>query len=182
MLAANGDIAEARAAFMPRISLSARGLLQTISLSGPLSSGSMIGFDLLGPIFGRGRLRGNLDFVSGRQMEAVELYRETILTALAETEDAMSASLLAREREMLIGQIAEEARLTARLARIQYIGGEADLQRVLDAEQQLSAAEDAAAIARQECLEASIDIFSAIGGAPLRTAGSAPWAWSSRSR
>lgn len=167
VLAANGDIAEARAAFMPRISLSARGLLQTISLTGPLSSGSLIGLDLLGPIFDRGRLRGNLEFVSGRQMEAVELYRETMLTALAETEDAMSASLLAREREVLIGQIVEEARLTARLARIQYIGGEADLQRVLDAEQLLSAAEDAASIARQERLEASIDIFRAIGGAPV---------------
>ena len=166
MLAANGDIAEARAAFMPRISLSARGLLQTISLTGPLSSGSSIGLDLLAPIFDRGRLRGNFEFVSGRQMEAVELYRETMLTALAETEDAMSASLLAREREVLIGQIVEQAALTARLARLQYIGGEADLQRVLDAEQLLSAAEDAAAIARQERLETSIDIFRAIGGAP----------------
>lgn len=176
MLAANGDIAEARAAFMPRISLSARGLLQTISLTGPLSSGSSIGLDLLGPIFDRGRLRGNLEFVSGRQMEAVELYRETMLAALAETEDAMSASLLAREREVLIGQIVEEARLTARLARIQYIGGEADLQRVLDAEQYLNAAEDAAAIARQERLEASIDIFRAIGGAPVasQNAGALP--------
>lgn len=172
MLAANGDIAEARTAFMPRISLSARGLLQTISLTGPLNSGSSIGLDLLGPIFDRGRLRGNLEFVSGRQMEAVEFYRKTMLTALAETEDAMSASLLAREREVLIGQIVEEARLTARLARIQYIGGEADLQRVLDAEQLLSAAEDAAAIARQERLEASIDIFRTIGGAPNVADGS----------
>ena len=172
MLAASGDITEARAAFLPRLSLSARGLLQTISLTGPLSSGSSIGLDLLGPIFDRGRLRGNLEFVSGRQMEAVELYRETMLTALAETEDAMSASQLAREREVLIGQIVEQAALTARLARLQYIGGEADLQRVLDAEQLLSAAEDAAAIVRQERLEASIDIFRAIGGAPAVTADS----------
>lgn len=167
MLAANADIAEARAAFIPRISLSARGLLQAVSLTGPLSSSTTIGLDLLAPIFDRGRLRGNLDFVAGRQMEAAELYRATILTALADTEDAMSANLRSGERAGLLTLVVDEARLTARLARLQYLGGEADLQYVLDAEQLLSAAEDAAAVAYQERLEAGIDLFLAMGGSPL---------------
>lgn len=167
MLAANGDIAEARAAFMPRISLSARGLLQAASLAGPLSSGGSIGIDLLGPIFDRGRLRGNLEVAAGQQMESVALYRETILTALAETEDAMSANQRSGERAMLLAQVVEEARLTARLARLQYLGGEVDLQYVLDAEQLLSASEDAAAVALQERLEAGIDLYLAMGGAPV---------------
>ncbi len=179
MLAANGDIAEARAAFMPRISLSARGLVQALSLTGPLSSGSSIGLDLLGPIFDRGRLHGNLEFVSGRQMESVALYRETILIALADTENAMSASLRAGERSVLLAQVVDEARRTARLARLQYLGGEVDLQYVLDAEQLLSASEDAAAVARQEQLEAGIDLFLAMGGAPL---SSEPVALLARSR
>lgn len=169
MLAANGDIAEARAAFMPRISLSARGLVQALSLTGPLSSASSIGLDLLGPIFDRGRLHGNLEFVSGQQMESVALYRETILVALADTENAMSASLRAGERAVLLAQVVDEARRTARLARLQYLGGEVDLQYVLDAEQLLSASEDAAAVARQEQLEAGIDLFLAMGGAPAFT-------------
>ena len=168
LFAANGDVAQARAAFLPRINLSARALLQTISLTGPLGSGSSIGLDILGPIFNRGRLRGNLEVNAARQLEAAELYRETILIALAEVEDALSAGINAGGRETLILQIIDEARITARLARLQYVGGEADLQRVLDAEQLLSAAEDAAAIARQERLEANIDMFRAIGGPALR--------------
>ena len=167
MLAANGDIAEARAAFLPRISLSARGLLQAVSLTGPLSSGTSVGLDLLGPIFDRDRLRGNLEVTAGQQWESVALYREVILVALAETEDALSASLRSGERALLLAQVVEEARLTARLARLQYLGGEVDLQYVLDAEQLLSASEDAAAIARQERLEAGIDLYSAIGGSPV---------------
>lgn len=172
MLAANADIAEARAAFMPRISLSARGLLQAVSLTGPLNSGSSIGLDLLAPIFDRGRLHGNLDFVSGRQMEAVNLYRASILTALAEVEDAMSATRLSGERVDLLTEVVNEARVTARLARLQYLGGEVDLQYVLDAEQLLSAAEDAAVVGQQERLEASIDLFLAMGGSPVSGGGS----------
>ena len=164
LAAADGDVAQARAAFLPRINLSARTLLQTISLTGPLSSGSSIGLDILGPIFNRGRLRGNLAVNAARQLEAAELYRESILIALAEVEDALSAGVNAGGRELLISQIVDEAQITARLARLQYIEGEADLQQVLDAEQLLSAAEDAAAIARQDRLEANIDLFRAIGG------------------
>ncbi len=167
MLAANGDIAQARAAFMPRINLSARGLLQAVSLTGPLSSSSSIGLDLLAPIFDRGRLRGNLELVAGQQAELAELYRETILTALAETEDAMSATLRSAERARLLAEVVEEARLTARLARLQYLGGEVDLQYVLDSEQLLSSAEDAAAVGNQERLEAAIDLYLAIGGPAL---------------
>jgi outer membrane protein TolC len=65
-------------------------------------------------------------------------------------------------------EVVAEARLTARLARVQYIGGEADLQWVLEAERRLIQAEDSSAIARQERLEAAIDLFKAMGGSPLR--------------
>jgi outer membrane protein TolC len=64
--------------------------------------------------------------------------------------------------------VVEEARLTARLVRLQYIGGEVDLQWVLDAQQRLTQAEDSRAIARQERLEAAIDLYKAMGGSALR--------------
>jgi NodT family efflux transporter outer membrane factor (OMF) lipoprotein len=168
--AAGGDVAQARAAFFPRIRLSASALGQAASLSGPLSSTFAIGADLLAPIFNRGRLRANLEFAAGRQEESVELYRQVLLTSLAEVEDALSAVERSQAREALLIAVVEEARLTARLARLQYMEGEADLQRVLDAEQRLTEAEDARAIALQERLEAVIDLFKAMGGAPSQSA------------
>lgn len=167
ILAANGDVQAARAAFFPRISLSARGLLELATLGGALQSGRSLGADILAPIFGRGRLQGEFDFATGRQREAAETYRRTLLSALAEVEDAMSASAASRERETILESIVAEARITARLARLQYVGGEADLVQVLDAEQLLSEAEDAAIVSRLERLEAAIDLYRAMGGNAL---------------
>ena len=162
--AAGGDVAQARAAFFPRLRLSASGLVQAASFGGPLASLLSIGADLLAPIFNRGALHGEFDGASARQRETVELYRRELLTALAEVENALSAGRRSEEREALILQILEEARLTSRLARLSYIEGEADLQQVLDAESLLVQAEDARALVLQQRLEAAIDLFRATGG------------------
>lgn len=163
--AAGGDVQQARAAFFPRLSLSASALGQAASLSGPLGTTLSLGSSLLAPIFNRGRLRANLELMGARQVESVELYRQNLLTALAEVENGLSAVDHARAREALLAEIVDEARQTARLARIQYLEGEADLQRLFDAQQRLSEAEDARAVVAQERLEAAINLFQSLGGA-----------------
>lgn len=163
--AAGGDVSAARAAFFPRIRLSARGISQTL-LGGPLNSAYTIGADLLAPIFDRGRLRGNLEFAAGQQAESVAVYRQVLLTSLAEVENAMSAVSRGAERAAITEDIVTQARETARLARLQYMEGDADLQRLFDAEQRLIESEDARLIAIQERLEAAIDLFKALGGVP----------------
>ena len=162
--AAGGDVDAARRAFFPQIVINASALGEAASLSGPVAATFSLGAGLLAPIFDRNRLSGNLQLAAGRQVESVELYRLVLLTSLAETENALSAVERARAREELLLQIVEEARLTARLARLQYMEGETDLQSLFDAEQRLVAAEDARAIAHQERLEAAIDLFKAMGG------------------
>ncbi|HEX8216402.1 MAG TPA: TolC family protein, partial [Allosphingosinicella sp.] len=164
--AAEGDVAQARAAFLPRLRLSASALGQAATLGGPIGATLSIGADLLAPIFNRRRLRGELGVAAADQAESVELYRGALLTALAEAENGLSAIVHSRARETLLIDIVEEARTTARLARLQYLEGEADLQRVLDAEQLLVRAEDARAMALQERLDAAIDLYKALGGAP----------------
>jgi len=162
--AAEGDVAQARAAFLPRLRLSASGLGQAATLAGPLGATLAAGADLLAPIFNRGRLKGDLNVAAATQVESVELYRKALLTALGEAEDALTAVERTHQRETLLIEIVEEARTTARLARRQYIEGEADLARVLDAEHLLVQAEDARALAMQERLDAAIDLFKAMGG------------------
>jgi len=162
--AAGGDVQQARAAFFPRITLSASALGRAASLSGPLTSAVGIGAGLLAPIFSRGQLRANLELTGGRQVESVELYRQTLLTALAEVENALSAVDHARARQALLEEIVEQAQLTSRLAHIQYLEGEADLQRLFDAQQRLSEAEDARAVVSQERLEAAINLYQSLGG------------------
>ena len=164
--AASGDVGRARAAFFPRLRLGASGLGQAAALGGPLGATLAIGADLLAPIFDRGRLNGELAFAGAAQRESVETYRGALLDALREAEDGLTAAVEARARHVLLGDILGEARTTARLARLQYVEGDADLQTVLDAERRLVAVEDALAVATQERLEASIDLYRAMGGNP----------------
>lgn len=166
--AAGGDVRAARAAFYPRLTLSSRGLSQAAVLGGPLSTLFSTGAGLLAPIFDRGRLRGNLEFAGGQQAESVALYRQALLNCLADVENAISAVNRSGERAEITEQIVAGARETARLARLQYLEGDADLQRLFDAEQRLIESEDARLIVIQERLEAAIDLFKALGGMPAQ--------------
>lgn len=164
--AAEGDVEAARRAFLPRLRINAGALGQAATLAGPVGATLSIGADLLAPIFNRGRLRADLGVATAAQTETVELYRGALLTALGEVENALAAVAAARAREALLGDIVAEAAITSRLARRQYLEGEADLQWVLDAEGLLVRAEDARAVALQERLEAAIDLYKALGGLP----------------
>jgi len=162
--AASGDIDQARRAFLPSLRLSASALGQAATLSGPIGATLSIGAGLLAPIFDRGRLNGRLYSATASQHESVELYRKALLTALGEAEDALASVEESRSRQLLIDRIVEEARVTARLARLQYLEGEADLRDVLDADRLLVQAEDARALSVQERINAAIDLYEAVGG------------------
>ena len=163
--AANGDVARARAAFLPSLRISAGSLIGTGG-GGPLGFALSAGAGLLAPIFDGGRRRGALLTAGGAQVESVERYRRTLLTALGEAEDALTGIEQGRVRGDLLAGTMTVARTTARLARRQYVEGAADLQTVLNAERAALDVEDAAAVARQDRLNAAIDLFRALGGRP----------------
>lgn len=164
--AARGDVAAARAAFLPNLTLSATGLGQAATLTGPFGATLAAGASLLAPIFDGGRLRGQYAFANAAQVESVELYRRNLLAALRETEDALAAARQSQERHALLEQITADATTTARLRRLQFIEGDADLRDVLDAQRLLVQAEDARVVATQERMNAAIDLYRAMGGSP----------------
>ncbi len=166
--AAKGDVAQARAAFLPQINISMQGLLETAT-SSPLGKSLNIGSSLLAPIFSRGRLESALQFAAAVQVEVVEQYRQKILAALAEVEDARGAGQRSAERAKLLDAIVNEARLTARLANVRFIEGEEDLLSVLDAQTSLSDAEDAQVIGWQERLFSQIALYRSMGGYSARS-------------
>lgn len=161
--ASKGDVRAARAAFFPSIGISAQGLLADVS-GGLLTKSVTIGAAVLAPIFNRGQLRSNLKVTQADQAIAVEEYRATVLAALSEVENLRKTKAAARERAVLLGTIIDEARLTARLARAQYIEGQEDLLTQIDAEQLLANAEDAQVVSLQERLLTQIALYRAMGG------------------
>ena len=164
--AARGDVDVARAAFAPSLRLSTGALTQSAAVAGPFGFTLTAASSLLAPIFSGGRLKGSLEAASARQRESVARYRQALLVALKEGSDALAAEELGRERDAILGHAIGDARRTASLARRQYLEGAADLTAVLDAERGAVLIEDEAALARADRLNAAIDVYRALGGAP----------------
>lgn len=164
--AARGDVDQARAAFKPSLKLSASALGQAATLAGPFGATLSLTGGLIAPIFQGGRLRSQLEGASASQRESVALYRQALLTALAEGNNALAAIDGTERRVMILAGAISDARSTTVLARRQYIEGEADLGTVLDAQRSQIAVEDSYALAREERLIAAIDLYKALGGTP----------------
>jgi len=167
LAAANANVAVARAALLPGISLTASaGLASDVLfyfLSAPTAA-LAIGASLMQPIFDGGRLRAQVDVAASRERELVENYRKAILAALADVESALAAASRSEAQEALQEQVLVQARRALRLAEIRYREGADDLLSVLDAQRTLFQAEDQLAQLHLARLQASVGLFKALGG------------------
>ena len=145
LAAATADIGVATADLYPRFSLTGQPAMVSTELSSLLDWGSRnysVGAGLVWPLLNGGRVRANIGVADERQAQALLAYRQQVLRALQDVEDALSryAGDQARLAELEAGaKAAREARI---LAGYRYRGGVADYTPVLLAEQQQIAAED----------------------------------------
>lgn len=167
LIAAHADIGAARAAFFPRITLTAFVGSASDQLSGLFDAGtgawSFVPHLVL-PIFDGGRNRANLALSEVRKDLEVAAYEKTIQSAFREVADALVA------RGALDEQVAAQDRLRAAqaerlaLADQRYRGGVASYLDVLDAQRELFDAEQALVQARQLRLTNAIGLYRALGG------------------
>lgn len=167
LAAANANVAVARAALLPSISLSgsaglASGVL--INFLNAPTAAFALGASVLQTIFDGGRLRGQVDVATSRERELVENYRRAVLAGLADVESALAAGSRTADQEALQVKVVEEGRISLRLAEVRYREGADDLLTLLDAQRTLFQAEDQLAQTRLARLQASIGLFKALGG------------------
>lgn len=160
LVSANFDVGVARAAFFPRLTLSAGVGLSAASGLSPASAAA----SLLAPIFEGGRLRGQLQLDRARREELIATYRQTILTALQDVEDALSAISGTAAQEQLGAGGAFSADQATSLALTQFRAGSADYLTVLTTEQAQFQAKDVLAQARLQHLQALVGLCRALGG------------------
>ena len=167
---ANANIGAARAAFLPRISLTGSfGFASTEldELFGNDGETWSFGPILSLPIFDAGRNEANLDLAVARRNIAVANYELTIQNAFREVADALAA------RRWLAAQIdaqrraLEAERERAELAELRYRNGVADYIEVLDAQRELFAAEQNLVATRQLQLSNAVALYVALGGGLL---------------
>lgn len=163
--ATNANVEAARAAFLPRIALTAGIGLASQSLLGLFSSGAWSFQPVLTlPLFDNGKTQGGLDLAQARQQIGVAEYEKTIQAAFREVSDLLSARA-SLERQMRAAAIAEQAqgrRLEIAQARHQI--GLAGYLDVLEAQRDLSGAQQNMVQVRRAQLETTVQLYKALGG------------------
>lgn len=170
--AANANIGAARAAFFPRISLTASAGTSSSALSGLFDAGSgawSFAPQLVLPIFDGGRNRGNLDMAEVRKNLAIVDYEKAIQVAFREVSDALVArGLLDLQIEAQAAvKDAEAERL--KLSEARFSNGIASSLDVLDAQRESFSAEQSLVQVELLRLTNAIDLYRALGGGALET-------------
>lgn len=164
---AAADLAAARAAVLPGVQLSARaGSLATspARLFDPGTGFATLGLDLLATIFDGGRLAGRVALSRERQRELVENYRQAVLSAYRDSEDARAAVEHLASQEAALAEARQHAAEAYRLAEIRFNAGATDYLAVLDAQRSQLAAESALLNVRFFRLSALTNLYRALGG------------------
>jgi outer membrane protein, multidrug efflux system len=168
--AAHADIAQARAAFFPSVTLTANGGVQNpavqaavITLAG-VGPSLTVGASLVQSIFNGGRLRAARDEATAKEEEMIAHYRSAALAALWDVEIALSAidhldSQAEAQQESL-----QQSEIGLASAQARYQAGSGDFLTVLDAERTLIAAREQMTQYRLAKLQAAVGLCKALGG------------------
>ena len=167
LIAANANIGAARAAFLPRITLTGSAGTASRTLSGLFDAGSGAwSFQpaLTLPLFDAGRISANVDIAEARKIIAVAEYEKTIQQAFREVSDLLNA------REKLAEQLAaQQANAGAqnqrlRLVEARYGADIANYLEVLDAQRESYAAQQGALQVQRTLLSTVAQLYKALAG------------------
>ncbi len=166
LIAANANIGAARAAFLPRITLTAGLGLASGALSGLFDGGGAWSFQpaLRLPLFDAGRTGANVDLAEARKVIAVAQYEKTIQQAFREVADLLAARkyLVEQLQGQEAAQKAQEQRL--RLAEARYQAGISSYLEVLDAQRETFSTQQATVATRRAWLTSAAQLYKALGG------------------
>lgn len=167
LIARNALIGAAKAAYFPSISLTALFGVASSSLSSLFSSGSQAwqyGGALSQPIFTGGLLAEQVEVAEAQQQQSLFAYQKTVQNAFREVNDALID--IDRTRAQLAAQRlqVQSLQVYADTARLRYDNGYTSYIEVLDAERSLFNAQLQYTQTQQTQLQASINLYKAMGG------------------
>jgi outer membrane protein, multidrug efflux system len=167
LIAANANIGAARAAFFPRISLTAGLGTASSHLSDLFSSGSW-GWTLAPqavlPIFDAGRNQAGLESARAGRELAVAQYEKAIQSAFREVADALAGRATLGEQLRAQQAQAEAENVRFRLADLRYRNGVASYLDLLDAQRALFIARQAVVQTRLAQLQNQVVLYKTLGG------------------
>lgn len=165
--AATAAIGMAKADFYPRIRLVGSAGLQSQGLEnfGYWSSRFFsIGPTMHLPIFEGGRLKSMLALSNAREQEAAVAYRQTVLRAWHEVDDALNAYVLVQRRNEQLTQAQQQSLVAYDVALRRYEEGADDYMKVLLAQRSLLASEMGLAENTSQISLDMVNLYKSLGG------------------
>jgi NodT family efflux transporter outer membrane factor (OMF) lipoprotein len=164
---ANANLAAARAALLPSISLTGSGGASSGTLTGivtnPLFSAS-VGISIAQTIFDAGRREAVTDEARAREQELLLAYRSTVITAFSEVETTLGSIANLDAQEMFQAEQVAQADMAFTIAQARYREGVDDFLIVLDSQRSLYSARDQLQQTRLAQLLALVALYKALGG------------------
>ncbi|MGH8208885.1 MAG: efflux transporter outer membrane subunit [Steroidobacteraceae bacterium] len=172
LIAANANLAAARAAFFPSIDLTAAGGYASTALNtlfNPVNRVFTISGALTQPIFQGGALVGQYQLNRGRYAELLADYHKAVIAAFGNVEDALVSVQQTAEQLQRQQQAVATARYAYELTQAQFHAGTINILIVLSTETALFTAEDTLVQVKYFHLNALVALCSALGGGWQRT-------------
>jgi multidrug efflux system outer membrane protein len=167
---ASADLAAARAALFPSLTLTAAGGVQNPALNAAIASLSGVGptlnlgASLVQPVFDGGRLRAARAEAAAKEQESAANYRAAVVKALVDVENSLSAiQHIDAARDFQQDSLAQSERAFEG-ARLRYREGYGDFLAMLDAQRTLYAARDQFIQYKLARLQALVSLCKALGG------------------
>jgi multidrug efflux system outer membrane protein len=167
MASANAQIGVAKAAYFPVFSISANGAFESIHLGSLLDWPSRlwaVGPSISLPLFNGGRLKGNLEAKEAAYLETVANYKQAVLVAYKDVEDALvDWRVLGLQSEAVARSVAS-ARKSAEISEIRYKDGLVNYLEVVDTERSALQTERAAVQLLGQRYTTAVFLIRALGG------------------
>ena len=165
--AAFDRVGEAKAAMLPKISLTAgvssvsSDLFVLKDHNNPVWSA---GANLLAPIYQGGALRAQVEIRTFEQKQALAEYAQAGLRAFGEVENALASEFTLKDRQMILMSAVADNERALELSNIQYRVGSVDLRSVSQQQLALFAARSALIRVQSEARVQRVNLYLALGG------------------
>lgn len=165
--AATARIGVATAELFPKFTLSAAAGMRSGDFSAWFTWPQR--FWSLGPavswrVFDTGRTQAAIAQQEAFQEQTFAAYRQSVIVALKEVEDALIAYDKEQERRAALERAVAANRKAVRLAKLLYTEGQTDFLSVLDAQRSLFLTEDTLALSTQAVSTELVALYKAVGG------------------
>ena len=167
LIAAQADMGQARAAYFPKLSLTANVGQQSKELATLFDPASlfwnMVG-NLTQPIFRAGAIDALVAAANARQQQALAQYTQAVQNAFRDVHDAMNNVEAGQQIAATTAIRITALRETLRLADLRYKAGYTSYLEVLNAQRDLTQAESGLIDVQRTQLNAVVSLYKALGG------------------